>query len=219
MFTAITLITLAVGIAPTAHLQCPQRRAAQTTALSQSRSARRSVGNRAGTRHEGNQRLAVTYFTFREENRTFQDTGVWRHDSVSVTGIGEPEQVDALFVTDGTLPILGIQPIRGRWFTRKDDSPGSPETVMLAYGYWQRKFGADPSVIGRRMMIDSTAREIIGIMPRSFSFMSRTPALILPFQLNRSKTSSAISATWELRASRPPLLSRKPTPMLRVCSP
>ncbi len=54
-----------------------------------------------------------------------------------------PNRWIALDVTDGLLPILGVRPIRGRWFTRKDDSPGSPKTVMLAYGYWQRKFGGD----------------------------------------------------------------------------
>jgi len=51
-----------------------------------------------------------------------------------VTGVGEPEQVACLTVTDGLLPILGVQPAAGRWFTRKDDLAGSPDTVMLAYG-------------------------------------------------------------------------------------
>jgi len=129
----------------------------------------------------------ATYFTFREENQTFQDTGLWRTDSVSVTGLAEPEQVDCLEVTDGTLPILGVQPARGRWFTRKDDSPGSTKTVMLAYGYWQRRFGTDPSAIGRRIVVDGEAREIIGIMPRNFRFMNRNVSLILPFQLNRNE--------------------------------
>jgi len=128
-----------------------------------------------------------TYFTYREENQTFVDTGLWRNDSVSVTGNGEPEQVEVLSVTDGTLPVLGIQPIRGRWFTRKDDLPGSPETVMLSYGYWQRKFGMDPSVLGRRIIIDGEAREVIGIMPQSFRFMNQNHSLILPLQLDRSK--------------------------------
>ena len=73
----------------------------------------------------------ATYFTYREENRTFQDIGLWRRDSSSVTGIAEPEHVATLMVTDGTLPILGLQPILGRWFTTRDDSPGSPQMVMF----------------------------------------------------------------------------------------
>jgi len=129
-----------------------------------------------------------SYFTYREEGQTFQDIGLWRNDSVSVTGIGEPEEVAALSVTDGTLPVLGVQPILGRWFTRKDDLPGSPETVMLSYGYWQRRFGRDPQVIGRRIIVDSKAREIIGVMPEGFTFMNHGLALIVPFQLDRSKT-------------------------------
>jgi hypothetical protein len=71
-----------------------------------------------------------TYFTYREEGRTFQDTGLWRDDSVSVTGLAEPEQVPALDVTDGLLSILGVQPMLGRGFTRKDDTSGSPETAI-----------------------------------------------------------------------------------------
>ncbi len=129
-----------------------------------------------------------TYFTFREENRTFQDIGLYRGDSVSVTGVAEPEQVDALDVSDGTLRALGIEPFIGRRFTHKDDSPGSPETAMLTYGYWRQRFGGNPSSIGRRLVIDGKAREVIGVLPQTFSFMNMKPALLLPFQLDRSKS-------------------------------
>lgn len=128
-----------------------------------------------------------SYFTFREESHTFQDIGLYRDDSVSVIGVAEPEQVDCLFVTDGLLPILGVRPYLGRTFTRKDDSPGSPETVMLAYGYWQRRFGGNTSVIGRRVVIDGKAREVIGVLPQQFRFMNSKAALLLPFQFDRSK--------------------------------
>lgn len=128
-----------------------------------------------------------TYFTFREENRTFQEIGLYRGDSVSVTGVAEPEQVDALDVTDGTLNALKVQPFIGRRFTHKDDSTGSPETVMLAYGYWRQRFGGNPSVIGRRLVIDGKARDVIGVLPQTFTFMNMKPALVLPFQLNRNE--------------------------------
>jgi predicted permease len=128
-----------------------------------------------------------TYFTFREENQTFQDIGLYRGDSVSVTGIAEPEQVDALDVSDGTLNALKVQPFIGRRFTHKDDSPGSPETVILAYGYWRQRFGGNPSVIGRRLVIDGKARDVIGVLPQTFTFMNMKPALVLPFQLNRNE--------------------------------
>ena len=129
------------------------------------------------------------YFIFREQNRTLQDLGLYAGDSVSVTGIAEPEQVRALRVTDGTLPLLGIPPLLGRSFTKQDDSPGAPETVMLTYGYWRRKFGGDSSVIGRNIIVDGKSRQIIGALPQRFHFLDREdPAVITPFQFDRNKT-------------------------------
>src|ERR1700720_1817958 len=66
----------------------------------------------------------ANYFIYREQNTAFQDVGVYQGDSVTITGVAEPEHVDALNVTDGTLPLLGIPPVIGRVFTRQDDSPG-----------------------------------------------------------------------------------------------
>ncbi len=128
------------------------------------------------------------YFTYRDENRSFQDLGLYTADTVSVTGVAEPEEIAALDVTDGVIPILGIHPMLGRSFTRKDDAPGTPETVMLCYGYWRHRFSGDHSIIGRRIMIDGKAREVIGVMPRTFRFLDMNPAVILPFRFDRSKT-------------------------------
>src|SRR6202048_240279 len=119
------------------------------------------------------------YFIYREQGRTFQDIGMYQGDSVSVTGVAEPEQVPSLRVTDGTLPLLGIPPMLGRSFTKQDDSPGAPETVLLTYGYWRRKFGGDASAIGRNIIVDGKSRQIIGILPQRFHFLDRDdPALI-----------------------------------------
>ncbi len=129
------------------------------------------------------------YFIFRDQNRTLQDIGLYAGDSVSVTGIAEPEQVRALRVTDGTLPLLGISPMLGHTFTKQDDSPGAPETVMLTYGYWRRKFGGDSAAIGRNVIVDGKSRQIIGVLPQQFHFLDREdPAVITPFQFDRNKT-------------------------------
>ena len=129
------------------------------------------------------------YFVFREQGRTFEDIGLYAGDSVSVTGIAEPEQVSALRVTDGTLPLLGVQPMLGREFAKEDDSPGTPETVMLTYGYWRRKFGGDVAVVGRTLVVDGTGRQIIGVLPRKFHFLDwEDPGLVMPFRFDRSKT-------------------------------
>lgn len=129
------------------------------------------------------------YFIYREQNHTFQDIGLYNSGSANVTGIAEPERVASLYVTDGTLPILGMPPLLGRWFNREDDSPRGADTVVLTYGYWSRKFGGDTSVVGRSIRVDGKARQIIGVMPRQFHILDGAdPALIMPFQFERGKT-------------------------------
>src|ERR1700741_699096 len=129
------------------------------------------------------------YFIFREQSTTFQEIGLYQGDSVSVTGTSEPERVDALIVTDGMLPILGIPPMLGRVFSKADDSPGTPDTAVLTYGYWRRKFGGDPSVIGKTIVVDGKQRQIIGVMPKRFHFLDRAdPVIVTPFQFDRNKT-------------------------------
>jgi predicted permease len=129
------------------------------------------------------------YFIDREQNTTFQDIGAYTSDSLSVTGVGDPEQVRGLDVTDGTLPLLGIKPTLGRLFTRDDDLPGTPETALLSYGYWHQKFGGAPGVIGRSIILDGKPREIIGVLPQGFHFLNESdPAVIVPFKWDRDKT-------------------------------
>ena len=133
------------------------------------------------------------YFIFREQSHTFQDIGIYAetdsdHDA-NVTGFAEPERVHALYVTDGALSILGVPPIMGRIFSRSDDSPGAPATVVLTYAYWQHKFGANASAIGKTIVVDGKAREIIGVLPRTFRFLDdHDLGLILPLQLDRNLT-------------------------------
>jgi len=129
-----------------------------------------------------------TYFILREQGKTFTDIGLFQTDSVAVTGIAEPEQVRALDVTDGTLAILGVPPMLGRWFSHDDDLPGKPDTVILSYGYWRHKFAGDPSVVGRSVTIDGKPHEVIGVLPQNFRFHDeQNLALFLPFQFDRAK--------------------------------
>ncbi len=129
------------------------------------------------------------YFIYREQNRVFQDIGVYEGDSVAVTKQGNPEQVQALDVTDGVLPVLGVTPMLGRWFNRADVTPNAAETVMLAYGYWQRRFGSDRSIVGKTITVDGKARQVIGVMPQHFRFLDgEQPELFFPLQFDRNKT-------------------------------
>jgi predicted permease len=128
-----------------------------------------------------------TYFIFREQNQSFIDVGVYQYDSVSITGVAEPEQVQALRVTDGTLPLLGVTPTLGRTFSRQDDTAGAPPTAVLSYAYWRRKFSADPAMIGRTIILDGKAHQVIGILPQNFHFLdSDDRGVILPVRWDRN---------------------------------
>jgi len=131
------------------------------------------------------------YFTYRDENRTFQNIGLWSAGGQSVTGLGEPEQARTLWVTYGTLQALGVEPILGRWFSEADDTPGSPgpDPVILSYGYWQRRFGGENTIIGRKLTIDARPSEVVGVMPARFRFLDLDPQpdLILTQRFNRSR--------------------------------
>ena len=110
------------------------------------------------------------YFTYREDGRAFQDVGLWTMSTASVTGLAKPEEVATLNATDAVVPMLGAQPMLGRLFSKADDTPGTPETVVLTSGYWRSRFGGDRSAIGRTLMLNSRPREIIGVLPDTFRF-------------------------------------------------
>ncbi len=128
------------------------------------------------------------YFTYREQSQTLEAIGMWQGDTVSVTKLAEPEEIPVIDVTEGVLPVLGVQPALGRLFSRADDSPGAPKTVVLSYGYWQARFGGNASAIGRRVIFDGEAREVIGVLPASFRFLDRDASAFVPMQLDRNKT-------------------------------
>ena len=190
VFTAITLITLAAGIgANTAVFSVLEGVLLKPLPYPHSEQLAAVRLMAPGINLEDFELSPSDYFIFREQNSTFQDIGLYQGDSVSVTGTAEPERVDALIVTDGTLPILGIPPMLGRVFSKADDSPGAPDTAVLTYGYWRHKFGGDPSVIGKSIVVDGKQRQIIGVMSQQFHFLDRTdPAIITPFQFDRNKT-------------------------------
>jgi predicted permease len=124
------------------------------------------------------------HFTYRDESRVFDEIGMWAESRPTVTGLGEPERIEAMRVTDGTLRLLGARPVRGRIFTPEDDAPGAPLTALVSWSYWQTRLGADADVIGRSITVEGRAREIIGVLPRGFRLLDRDAALYLPFQFD-----------------------------------
>ncbi|MBO0798973.1 MAG: ABC transporter permease, partial [Blastocatellia bacterium] len=186
-FTAATLITLALGIgANTAIFSIINSVLLKPLPFPE---PDRLVGvwqTAPGVNIKDLNASVADYVTYREHSNTFADVAIWTGRSLTVTEFAEPERVDGISMTFRMLPLLGVQPILGREFAEKDDQDGSPDVVMLSYGYWQRRFGGDPRVIGRRIMVDGSAREIIGVLPKNFWFMDMGHDLLLPLQFNMS---------------------------------
>jgi predicted permease len=188
LFSAVAILTLALGIGANVAIfslvegvllkPLPYPDAASLIALDQSA---------PGINMDSIGMSPSLYFTYREQNHSFEDLGVTTADSVSVTGLSEPEQVQAQDVTDGVLPLLRVKPVIGRTFSRQDDTAEQPKTIILSYGYWQRKFSGDHSILGRRLMLDGEANEVIGVLPKDFRFLDSNAEIYRPFQFDRKK--------------------------------
>ena len=188
LFTSVAVLTLALGIgANTAIFSVVRGVLLKPLPFD---AAERLVGvwhTAPGLGIETMSQGPATYFMYRENGVAFEDIGLWDNTAVSVTGTGEPERVQALLVTDGTLPVLRIEPFIGRRFAKEEDTYNAPKRAMLAYAYWQRKFGSDPGVLGRQIVVDGEPREIIGVLPAEFRFLNYSPQLLLPFGFNRAE--------------------------------
>jgi predicted permease len=136
----------------------------------------------------GDLRLSPSmYFTYAEHTRAFRHIGIWTPMTATVTGAGEPEQVRTLLITDGVLDALAVPPVVGRWLSPGDQVPTGPRRVVLSHGYWLRRFGGDDGVIGRALVIDGRAHEVVGVMPAGFRVVDTDADLILPLPFDRSQ--------------------------------
>ncbi|MGH9839928.1 MAG: ABC transporter permease [Blastocatellia bacterium] len=111
-----------------------------------------------------------------------------------MTGRGEPERLAAVSATANLLPMLGVASRLGRTFTAEEDRPAGARVVMLSYGFWQRRFGGDPAIIGQRLTLDGESRQVIGVLPPGFQFYRPVEvwlplALDVPQELKRERMS------------------------------
>jgi len=126
------------------------------------------------------------YFTYRDHARTLESVALYFTNTATISGVVDPEEVDTLRVTHEFLPTLRVRPALGRVFSEADDRPGAARTVMLSYGYWQRRFGGASHVVGRFVIVDGAPHEIIGVLPQTFRFTQQPAAILTAAQLNRA---------------------------------
>lgn len=123
---------------------------------------------------------------FRAEVRSFQALGGFNaffdQSSYNLSGAGEPERLQGVEVTSNLLEILGIEMAAGRNFTEREGLQDAEDTMILTHGFWVRRFGADPSVIGRSVPLNDQPFTIVGVLPADFDFVSVfTPTATVDF--------------------------------------
>lgn len=104
--------------------------------------------------------------------------------NLSGDGGGEPEQLDGAGITGNLFAILGARPAIGRLLTAADDRPGAARAILLSDGLWRRRFGADPAILGRTIVLSQFAYTVVGVMPVSFNFPSRTTGFWRPLRFS-----------------------------------
>jgi predicted permease len=151
------------------------------------------------------------FLTYNEQNRTFQSLGVWT-TTIGSIGPTQPETVRWALVSDGVLQALGVPPAAGRWLSAADQLGATRPppsifkavtTVMLGYGLWQRRFGGDPSVVGRTVLFDAARPQlVVGVMPRNFRIGDTEVDVIGPagFDRDRLTLGGSSAATFNYQA-------------------
>jgi predicted permease len=121
------------------------------------------------------------YLTYTKENRTLAEIGLWGNGGETLTRVDGSERVRSLRVTRGVLEAIGVQPLRGRWFTEQETGPApeGPSPVILSYAFAQSHFGGDVAALGSQLQVNGRQAQVVGIMPRDFRFLDMSP----PFEI------------------------------------
>lgn len=186
-FTAVAVLTLALGIAVNATmfslvsaflLRRPPGREPERVAVVT------SVNPAQGFRPDVNPVSAPNYLAWREGNDIFADTAAAdEYRTVNLTLQGQTEALRSAAVSSNYFGVLGVSPHLGRTFEAGEDQPGRDHVVILGYELWEQHFGSDDSVIGRSIRLDRENYTVVGVMPASFRLLGFTPQLWTPLAL------------------------------------
>src|ERR1700733_5217386 len=116
------------------------------------------------------------YFDIKTRHSGFEDVAIAYGTNDNLTGNGDPERIGTIPISSNLLLMLGYRAAMGRLFTADEDVAGRNPTALLSYGTWTRRFGSDPQILGKSIQINGTSREIVGVLPKSFSL----PREVLP---------------------------------------
>ena len=127
------------------------------------------------------------YFDYRDQNQVFEGIAAFGSRQFDLTGGAQPERVSGVGVSANLLPLLGVSAAFGRTFTADENQAGRDTVALLSDALWRRRFGADPGLVGRTILLDGTAHTVVGILPRGFRFSingSESPDVWVPIALH-----------------------------------
>ena len=172
-FTAIAVITLALGIAGnTVIFSAVNSLLVKPLAFPE---LDRMVAIWEARLSQGVERNEVTmadYLDWRKQNQTFEQMGLYRWWSANLTGVEPPERIQGFLVSTNFLDVTGVKPFIGRAFSAEEDQPGKDAVVILNYGLWQRRFGGDANIVNKTVSLNGVKRTIIGVLPKEFNYPS-----------------------------------------------
>jgi putative ABC transport system permease protein len=130
---------------------------------------------------------AASFQDWQAQNTVFEQVAAYRSTSYNLIGMGEPERIRAARVSAGTFTLLGINPVMGRDFLPEEDQPGQANVVAVSHGLWQRRFGADPNLVGQTINLSGNSYTVVAIMPPTFRFPESnielwSPTAFAPFE-------------------------------------
>jgi predicted permease len=129
----------------------------------------------------------ASYIQYHDKaTRSFESVASYQSTAANLTGGQEPERVPAANVTASFLTTLGVRPAVGRNFTEEEDRPGGAAVAILSDALWRRRYGGDPTIVGKAIQVDGTTREVVGIMPADFRFPEAETELWLPMGVDRA---------------------------------
>jgi predicted permease len=129
------------------------------------------------------------YFQYADRARTLDGIAAYNAGEVTLSGSGTAERVAATFATPSLARVLRVQPAIGRWFTDQEGETGAPQVVVLSHGFWARRFGLDPAIVGQSIRLNGVPTQVVGVMPPTFAFPGPRIEVWMPAQSTRAGAS------------------------------
>jgi putative ABC transport system permease protein len=129
------------------------------------------------------------FVEFRDRNHSFESVGAYNVGAINLD-TNPPSRPVRAVITPELMPVLGVQPVAGRWFTKEDSAPKAPAVAILSFELWQRAYGGDRGVLNKVVQINSVGTQIVGIMPRGFDVHDQKVELWEPLTIDPATLSN-----------------------------